>query len=82
MSAKNKYWTVAEAHADSVANFLDVSRETREKLEIYVDLLIKWQARINLISSKTLPEIWHRHILDSAQLVRYLPHKPSVIFNL
>ena len=82
MSAKNKYWTVAEAHADSVANFLDVSRETREKLEIYVDLLIKWQARINLISSKTLPEIWHRHILDSAQLVRYLPHKPSVILDM
>ena len=36
-------------------------------------LLEKWQARINLVSSATLPDIWHRHILDSAQLVPYLP---------
>ena len=82
MSDRNRYWTVADAHADSIADFLDVSRETREKLEIYVDMLTKWQARINLISSKTLPEIWHRHILDSAQLVRHLPRKPSVILDM
>lgn len=82
MSDRNRHWTVEETHADSVANFLNVSRETREKLEIYVDLLTKWQARINLISSKTLPEIWHRHILDSAQLVLHLPRKPSVILDM
>ncbi len=82
MSDSNRHWTVEEAHADSITNFLDVPRETGEKLEIYVDLLIKWQSRINLISSKTLPEIWHRHILDSAQLVRYLPSRPSVILDM
>ena len=82
MSDRNRYWTVADAHADSIADFLDVSRETREKLEIYVDMLTKWQARINLISSNTLPEIWHRHILDCAQLVRHLPRKPSVILDM
>ncbi|MGB2508848.1 MAG: 16S rRNA (guanine(527)-N(7))-methyltransferase RsmG [Candidatus Puniceispirillaceae bacterium] len=51
-------------------------------MDCYVQLLIKWQARINLISSKTLPEIWHRHILDSAQLVSYLPKTPSVILDM
>lgn len=82
MTHRNTHWTVEEAQANSIAHFFNVSRETREKLEIYVDLLTKWQARINLISSKTLPEIWHRHILDSAQLVLHLPARPSVILDM
>jgi hypothetical protein len=45
-----------------------VSRETRERLEAYADLVRKWQSRINLISPKTLPDLWSRHILDSLQL--------------
>ena len=53
----------------------DVSRETLAALSAYVALLEKWQLRINLVSSATLPDIWHRHILDSAQL---LPHIPVV----
>ena len=52
-----------------------VSRETLSSLSAYVALLEKWQRRINLVSPATLPDIWHRHILDSAQL---LPHMPSV----
>ena len=47
----------------------DVSRETCDKLDHYVALLEKWQKSINFISPKTLPEIWERHILDSAQLL-------------
>lgn len=49
---------------------LDVSRETFERLEIYVDLLLKWTKRINLIAPSTTAEIWERHILDSAQCFR------------
>ena len=33
----------------------------------------KWQASINLISPKTLPDLWERHILDSLQLYRLKP---------
>lgn len=47
---------------------LNVSRETAQRLEIFVALLSKWQARINLIAPSTLPEVWTRHIADSAQL--------------
>lgn len=46
----------------------DVSRETLEKLELYAALLKKWQRRINLVSRTTLPDIWRRHLLDSAQI--------------
>ena len=51
----------------------DVSRETLEKLEAYVALLRAEAARQNLISASTLERIWERHILDSAQLVRWEP---------
>jgi 16S rRNA (guanine527-N7)-methyltransferase len=51
-----------------------VSRETFEKLERYVALLKEESARQNLVSAATLDDIWRRHILDSAQLVRFEPH--------
>jgi 16S rRNA (guanine527-N7)-methyltransferase len=50
-----------------------VSRETFEKLECYVALLREEAARQNLVSASTLDHLWERHILDSAQLVRFEP---------
>jgi 16S rRNA (guanine527-N7)-methyltransferase len=50
-----------------------VSRETFERLEIYAALLRDEAARQNLISASTLDCLWERHILDSAQLVRFEP---------
>lgn len=50
-----------------------VSRETYSKLERYAALLTEWQPRINLVGPKTLPELWTRHMLDSAQLYPLLP---------
>jgi 16S rRNA (guanine527-N7)-methyltransferase len=50
-----------------------VSRETFQKLERYVDLLREENERQNLVSAVTLDQAWDRHILDSAQLVRYEP---------
>jgi len=58
----------------SAAAGRDVSRETFEKLEAYVGLLREGARRQNLISASTLDQIWERHILDSAQLVRFEPH--------
>jgi 16S rRNA (guanine527-N7)-methyltransferase len=50
-----------------------VSRETLLLLERYVDMLRHWQSRTNLVATSTLDEIWSRHILDSAQLLRLQP---------
>jgi 16S rRNA (guanine527-N7)-methyltransferase len=52
----------------------DVSRETFDKLETYVALLKEENQRQNLVSAATLDSVWERHILDSAQLVRFEPH--------
>ena len=50
-----------------------VSRETELRLDRYVDLLLEWQAKTNLIASSTLPHLWTRHISDSLQLLTLAP---------
>ena len=52
----------------------DVSRETFGRLATYVDLLRAEAERQNLIAPSTVETVWERHILDSAQLVRFEPH--------
>jgi 16S rRNA (guanine527-N7)-methyltransferase len=48
-----------------------VSRETFDKLTAYVALLRDEASRQNLVSTATLDHAWDRHVIDSAQLVRY-----------
>ncbi len=47
----------------------DVSRETIARLDRFVELLLAWQRRTNLISPSTIPSLWTRHVADSLQLV-------------
>ncbi|HET9811618.1 MAG TPA: 16S rRNA (guanine(527)-N(7))-methyltransferase RsmG [Sphingomicrobium sp.] len=51
----------------------DVSRETVDRLERFAELLRDESRRQNLIAASTLETLWDRHILDSAQLVRFEP---------
>lgn len=55
---------------------LDVSRETEARLREFLCLLLDWNAKINLIANAPEEEIWHRHILDSWQLLPLLPPGP------
>jgi 16S rRNA (guanine527-N7)-methyltransferase len=50
-----------------------VSRETADRLDRFVALLLDWQSRINLIASSTVPVLWTRHIADSLQLLALAP---------
>ncbi len=50
-----------------------VSRETLDRLQIYADLLARWNRAINLVGPATLSDLWRRHMLDSAQLIPLLP---------
>lgn len=54
-----------------------VSRETLERLTVFATVLIKWQAKINLVSPGTIPALWTRHMLDSAQLMQHIPKNAS-----
>lgn len=51
----------------------DVSRETLDRLTAFADCLTRWQQRMNLVGRGTMQDLWRRHMLDSAQLVRYMP---------
>jgi 16S rRNA (guanine527-N7)-methyltransferase len=52
---------------------IPVSRETEIRLDRYVDLLLEWQAKTNLVAPSTLPHLWTRHISDSLQLLALAP---------
>ncbi|WP_234187645.1 16S rRNA (guanine(527)-N(7))-methyltransferase RsmG [Shinella sp. NM-101] len=47
---------------------LNVSRETVDRLNTFVALFRKWAKAINLVAPSTLPEVWRRHVVDSAQV--------------
>ena len=61
---------------------INVSRETLQRLETYAALLVKWQAKINLVGPATLPDLWRRHFLDSAQLLPLLPAAAGTLVDL
>jgi 16S rRNA (guanine527-N7)-methyltransferase len=52
---------------------LGVSRETLAMFQAYVDELLLWNRRINLVAATTLKDPWRRHIVDSAQLYALVP---------
>jgi 16S rRNA (guanine527-N7)-methyltransferase len=60
----------------------NVSRETLLKLEEYVSLLLKWNAKINLIGPASQGNIWSRHIEDSLQLVPLIPEAATSLVDL
>ncbi|AYD03102.1 16S rRNA methyltransferase [Neorhizobium sp. NCHU2750] len=51
----------------------NVSRETRERLDIFAALFMKWAKAINLVAPSTKEDVWSRHIWDSAQIFNLAP---------
>jgi 16S rRNA (guanine527-N7)-methyltransferase len=63
-------------HIDSPEAFtaaFGYAPETVARLATFADLLATWQRTINLVAPKSLSEVWHRHMADSAQLVALAP---------
>jgi 16S rRNA (guanine527-N7)-methyltransferase len=61
---------------------LDVPRETMARLEAFVALLRAENDRQNLVSRASLDQVWERHILDSAQLLRFAPEAAETWLDL
>lgn len=61
---------------------MNVSRGTEEKLKKYVDLLLKWNKTINLISSNSVDHIWSRHINDAVQLMKYIKELDTQVVDI
>ncbi len=67
----------SQLNYDVLLNKICVSRETCDLLQLYYDMLISWNKKINLVSRKSINTSWNRHFLDSAQLWLHLPHKAN-----
>src|SRR5450631_4868651 len=65
--------TRPEADKAAALTLTPVSHETEARLDRYVDLLLAWQAKTNLVAPSTLPNLWTRHIADSLQLLTLAP---------
>lgn len=52
---------------------MNVSRETQERLDIYLELLRKWSPKINLVSPASLKDAARRHFDDSLQIASLTP---------
>jgi 16S rRNA (guanine527-N7)-methyltransferase len=63
-------------------DYSNVSRETFEKLEKYVELVLKWQKSVNLISNSTISQIWERHVCDSVQLINLMDINNNKFFDI
>ena len=51
---------------------LNFSDHSIEKLKKFVNLVLKENKNYNLIAKSTENQIWFRHILDSAQLIKFI----------
>tara|TARA_Y100001935_G_C17240342_1_gene475346 strand:+ start:277 stop:891 length:615 start_codon:yes stop_codon:yes gene_type:complete len=67
---------------DILKNQLSFSSKTINDLKIFRKELLKANTRYNFISKSTETNIWHRHILDSAQLVRFINFSKGSLSDL
>ena len=60
---------------------LGFSDEKINKIHKYIDLLLIFNKKYNLISKSTEKEVWNRHILDSAQIIKYIDFNKGHILS-
>jgi 16S rRNA (guanine527-N7)-methyltransferase len=62
-----------QADREHALRVAPVSRETLARLDRFIELLFRWQAKTNLVASSELERIWTRHVADSLQLLPLTP---------
>ena len=63
-------------------NNLHFSTKSIKKLQIFINALISANKKHNFISKTTEVDIWHRHVLDSAQLVKFIDFSKGALSDL
>ncbi len=58
-----------------LAEDLNFNHDKLQKTELFVNEVLNYNKKYNLISKNSEKDIWHRHVLDSAQLVRHIDSK-------
>ena len=60
---------------------LNFNHEKLQKIEFFVNEVLSYNKKYNLISKKSEKDIWHRHVLDSAQLIKHIDSKKFNILS-
>ena len=63
-------------------NQFNFNNETISSIKIFVKELINANKKHNFISKSTENFIWHRHVLDSAQLVKFIDFSKGSLSDL
>ena len=58
-----------------LAENLNFNNDKLQKIELFVNEVLSYNKKYNLISKNSEKDIWNRHVLDSAQLVKHIDHK-------
>ena len=66
----------------STLHQLNFSEKNISDIKIFIIELLKANKKYNFISKSTENVIWHRHILDSAQLVKFIDFSKSSLSDL
>ena len=53
---------------------LNFNHKQLKLIELFVQEVLNYNQKYNLISRNSEKDIWNRHVLDSAQLVKYIDH--------
>jgi len=67
---------------NTFSRFSRVSRETINSLIKYEELLIKANKKLNLIGKSTINQIWHRHFLDSMQVIDFIDKNDKMLVDI
>ena len=67
---------------DTFRSISSVSRETIESLKKYEELIVKANKKLNLIGKSTIREIWHRHFLDSYQVIDFIDKNDNKLTDI
>ncbi len=67
---------------DTFSRYSQVSRETITSLVKYEELLIKSNKSLNLVGNSTIKNIWHRHFLDSFQVIDFIDKNQKTLVDI
>ena len=62
-----------------IKKFYPISATEIAQLEAFVAMLLQHNQEYNLIGKSTIDDIWHRHILDSAQMIKCVENKNLIV---
>lgn len=69
--------TKKDTTLDAIRKFHPLNDAQIKSLEGFVSLLLQENDKFNFIGKSTVENVWERHILDSAQLLRFIENKNS-----